>query len=90
MKAIAPHITVQPIRGRTTIRLATPIIGTKITKPITATIIKPTIQGFKHRLQELKNLFIFIALVYTLCLHYSDKASWHPLLYDEFPLLALE
>lgn len=57
-KTIPPHITRQPIRGKKTIRLATPIIGTKITSPIMTPMIIPTTQGFKHRLQELKNLFI--------------------------------
>ncbi len=54
------------MRGRAAIRLATPITGTKIMRPITITIITPTTQGFKQRRHELKNLSIFIALVYTL------------------------
>ena len=58
MKAIPPHITMQPIRGKKAIRLATPIIGTKIMSPTMTTIIIPTTQGFKHLLHELKNLFI--------------------------------
>lgn len=64
-RAIAPHITVQPISGNATTKLTAPIIGTKIINPITTIIITPTIQGFKQRLHELnpdligvKNLFI--------------------------------
>lgn len=58
IKTIAPHITVQPIKGRATTKLAMPIIGTKIIRPIIMTSIRAIIQGFKQRRQELKNLFI--------------------------------
>ena len=64
-KAIAPHITVQPKRGRATTNPAIPTRGKTINRTITPRAIAPATQGFRQRLQVLKNLFMELACMFS-------------------------